>query len=52
MDNFRLFCPDEAMSNRLYEIFEATERDWQEEIIEDDEYLSKDGRIIDSFLSL
>ena len=50
-DNFRLFCPDEAMSNRLYEIFEATERDWQEEIREDDEYLSKDGRIIDSFLS-
>ena len=50
-DNFRLFCPDEAMSNRLYEIFKATDRDWQEDIIESDEYLSKDGRINDSFLS-
>ncbi len=50
-DNFRLFCPDEAMSNRLYEIFKATNRDWQEDIYDTDEYLSKDGRIIDSFLS-
>ena len=50
-DNFRLFCPDEAMSNRLYEIFKATNRDWQEDIKDDDEYLSKDGKIIDSYLS-
>ena len=50
-DNFRLFSPDEAMSNRLYEMFEATNRDWQEEIKDTDEYLSKDGRIIDSYLS-
>lgn len=50
-DNFRLFCPDEAMSNRLYEIFKATDRDWQEEIKDTDEFLSNDGRIIDSFLS-
>ena len=50
-DNFRLFCPDEAMSNRLYEMFEATDRDWQEEIRDGDEFLSKDGRIIDSYLS-
>ena len=50
-DNFRLFCPDEAMSNRLYEIFKATDRDWQEDIIDGDEYLSKNGRINDSFLS-
>ena len=50
-DNFRLFSPDEAMSNRLYEIFKATDRDWQEDIRDNDEYLSKDGRIVDSFLS-
>ena len=50
-DNFRLFSPDEAMSNRLYEMFEATDRDWQEEIRDGDEFLSKDGRIIDSYLS-
>ena len=51
MDNFRLFSPDEAMSNRLYEMFDVTNRDWQEEIKDTDEYLSKDGKIIDSYLS-
>ncbi|MDD6323496.1 MAG: phosphoketolase family protein [Bacilli bacterium] len=50
-DNFRLFSPDEAMSNRLYEIFKAEKRDWQEEIKKTDEYLSKNGKIIDSYLS-
>ena len=49
--NFRLFCPDEAMSNRLYNIFEATNRNFQLPILEDDEYLSNDGRIMDSYLS-
>ncbi len=50
-DNFRLFSPDEAMSNRLYEIFKTEKRDWQEEIKQTDEYLSKNGKIIDSYLS-
>ena len=49
--NFRLFCPDEAMSNRLYNIFEATERDFQLPILDSDEYLSNDGRVMDSYLS-
>ena len=49
--NYRIFSPDEAMSNRLYEIFNVEKRDFQLPIEEDDEYLSKDGRIIDSFLS-
>ena len=49
--NFRIFSPDEAMSNRLYKLFDIEKRDWQKEIIENDEYLSKDGRIMDSFLS-
>ena len=49
--NFRLFCPDEAMSNRLYNIFEATSRDFQLPILDSDEYLSADGRIMDSYLS-
>ena len=39
------------MSNRLYEIFKAEKRDWQEEIKQTDEYLSKNGKIIDSYLS-
>ena len=50
-DNFRLFSPDEAMSNRLYAMFESASRDWQEEIKKEDEHLSKDGKIMDSFLS-
>ncbi len=49
--NFRIFGPDETMSNRLYDVFEVTKRDWQLDIKENDEYLSKDGRIMDSMLS-
>ena len=49
--NLRLFCPDEAMSNRLYDIFKETNRTWQMPKIETDEYLSSTGRIMDSFLS-
>ena len=49
--NYRLFCPDEAMSNRLYNIFEATSRDFQLPILDSDEYLSNDGRVMDSYLS-
>lgn len=51
MTNFRVFSPDEAMSNRLYNMFDATDRDWQEEKITTDEHLSKQGRIMDSYLS-
>ena len=49
--NFRLFSPDEAMSNRLYHIFDHENRDFNAKIHESDEYLSKDGRIMDSYLS-
>ena len=49
--NFRLFCPDEAMSNRLYDIFKETNRTWQMPQKNTDEYLSPTGRIMDSFLS-
>lgn len=49
--NFRIFGPDETMSNRLNKVFEVTGRDWNGATIEGDEYLSKDGRIVDSMLS-
>ena len=49
--NFRIFGPDECMSNRLYRAFEATERDFNAEIYPNDDKLSKDGRIMDSYLS-
>ena len=50
-DNFRVFGPDEALSNRLNYIFEEDNRSWQATMVDGDEYLSKDGRIIDSYLS-
>ena len=50
-ENFRLFSPDEAMSNRLYRIFDVQNRDWQGTIGSNEEYLSKDGKIMDSYLS-
>ena len=50
-DNFRIFSPDEAMSNRLYSIFEAENRDWQAELKSNDDKLARDGRIMDSYLS-
>ena len=49
--NFRMFGPDECMSNRLYRAFEVTDRDFQAEIYPNDDKLSKDGRIMASYLS-
>lgn len=51
-DNFRVFGPDETMSNRLAPIFEVTERQWLEPIKKpNDEFLASSGRILDSQLS-
>ena len=49
--NFRAFSPDEALSNRLNYMFEESDRQFEGEIYDTDEFLSKDGRIIDSMLS-
>ncbi|MBR3748885.1 MAG: phosphoketolase family protein [Firmicutes bacterium] len=49
--NFRIFGPDETASNRLTKVFEETNRDWNAEIIEGDEFLANDGRVMDSMLS-
>ena len=50
--NFRIFGPDEASSNRLNHIFEATGRTWNFRVEKtDDNYLSPDGRVMDSYLS-
>ena len=49
--NFRVFSPDEALSNRLNYMFEESNRQFEGEIYDTDEFLSKDGRIIDSMLS-
>ena len=49
--NFRVFGPDETASNRLSCVFEKTSRRWIDKRFKNDEYLSPDGRVIDSMLS-
>lgn len=50
-NNFRAFGPDETMSNRLSHLFDTTSRVWYLNRKKDDEYLSPDGRVMDSYLS-
>ena len=49
--NFRIFGPDEAMSNRLNHVFEETSRQFNGTRLTNDEFVSADGRIIDTMLS-
>lgn len=50
--NFRIFGPDETMSNRMAPVFEVTRRQWMDRIKEpNDEFLAPYGRVIDSQLS-
>ncbi len=50
-DNFRVFGPDEALSNRLNYMFDVTNRKWNAIKYDYDEYLDNNGRVIDSYLS-
>jgi xylulose-5-phosphate/fructose-6-phosphate phosphoketolase len=45
--NFRLFGPDETLSNKLNAVFEVTNRQWEAETIDIDEFLKKDGRVME-----
>ena len=45
--NFRIFGPDETLSNRLNAVFEATKRQWEARTIENDEFLASEGRVIE-----
>lgn len=49
--NFRLFGPDETVSNKLNSVFEVTDRQWNARIQDSDEFLSPDGMVLDSMLS-
>ena len=49
--NFRIFGPDEALSNRLNAVFEQTNRQWYLTKENTDEYLDSEGRVLDSYLS-
>ena len=45
--NFRLFGPDETLSNRLNAVFETTNRQWDAETLDTDEFLKKEGRVME-----
>jgi xylulose-5-phosphate/fructose-6-phosphate phosphoketolase len=45
--NFRVFGPDETVSNRLGAILEATGRTWLAEMLPGDEHLAADGRVME-----
>lgn len=45
--NFRIFGPDETVSNRLDIIFEATNRQWEAPIVQHDEFLAADGSVME-----
>jgi len=50
-NNFKIFGPDEALSNRLNKVFEVTKRKWNAEIKNNDEFLNSNGCVFDSYLS-
>ncbi len=49
--NFRIFGPDELVSNRLEQVFEVTSRQWMATKVQSDEDLSTGGAVLDSILS-
>ena len=49
--NFRVFGPDETLSNGLGALFETTDRQWDAAVEPNDEFLAPEGRVLDSMLS-
>ena len=49
--NFRIFGPDETLSNLLGAVFEVTDRQWDAREVADDEFLAPEGRVLDAMLS-
>jgi xylulose-5-phosphate/fructose-6-phosphate phosphoketolase len=47
MDNFRLFGPDETISNKLQAVFEVTDRQWESPTVDTDDFLEKEGRVME-----
>jgi xylulose-5-phosphate/fructose-6-phosphate phosphoketolase len=44
---FRIFGPDETLSNGLGAVFESTERQWEAEVRPNDEFLATTGRVME-----
>ncbi len=49
--NFRVFGPDETVSNLLGAVFEVTNRQWEAREEKNDEFLAPSGQVLDSMLS-
>ena len=49
--NFRIFAPDETMSNRLEAVFETTDRQWNARVQDGDDFVAQDGMVLDAMLS-
>ena len=49
--NFRVFGPDETISNLLGAIFEVTNRQWEAREETNDEFLATEGQVMDAQLS-
>jgi xylulose-5-phosphate/fructose-6-phosphate phosphoketolase len=45
--NFRIFGPDETVSNRLGAVLDATDRTWMAERRDGDDHLAPDGRVME-----
>jgi xylulose-5-phosphate/fructose-6-phosphate phosphoketolase len=45
--NFRLFGPDETASNRLTAVLDATNKQWEAQIVDTDDHLAPSGRVIE-----
>ena len=45
--NFRIFGPDETLSNKLDAVFEVTNRQWEGETLPTDQYLAPRGRVME-----
>ena len=45
--NFRIFGPDETLSNGLEAVFETTNRQWLAATVEDDEFLARSGQVME-----
>jgi xylulose-5-phosphate/fructose-6-phosphate phosphoketolase len=45
--NFRIFGPDETLSNGLEAVFEVTSRQWEATTVKDDEFLARQGKVLE-----
>jgi xylulose-5-phosphate/fructose-6-phosphate phosphoketolase len=46
-DTFRIMGPDETASNRLSAVFEVTDRVWEAAIVDGDDHLAPEGRVME-----